>query len=83
MCTGNVWDWAETVTEHGERRVLRDGSGDLGARSARSASRSGIRPDVRDYSIGFRFARDQPDQSRGADAVIQATRNRGPTSRGR
>lgn len=73
--SGNVWEWvwdwysntyqgAETQDPRGPRvgvfRVLRGGSFDFGAVSARVANRSGFGPTDRDGNAGFRLARSSP-----------------------
>ena len=56
---GNVWEWTASEYEKGsDRRTVRGGSFDDGARRLRAAYRSDFRPDYRGRSLGFRCARD-------------------------
>ncbi|MEI7868434.1 MAG: SUMF1/EgtB/PvdO family nonheme iron enzyme [Candidatus Methylumidiphilus sp.] len=66
--SGTVWEWCQNTYENpddvavstaGSGRVLRGGSWSNFARSCRSACRSGIPPDDRGDSAGFRCARVQ------------------------
>ena len=67
--TGNVWEWTssayreypydssdgrEDATRDDARRVARGGSWRSFPVSARAASRAGLSPDDRSYSVGFR-----------------------------
>jgi formylglycine-generating enzyme required for sulfatase activity len=71
---GNVWQWVEDcysdsyastprngtalISSNCESRVLRGGSWSINPRYLRSAYRSGVRPDFRDFNLGFRIARE-------------------------
>lgn len=72
--SGNVWEWTEDcyfetydgapkdgsarAAEDCKRRVTRGGAWDLKAREARSANRNPRNSNDRNYTIGFRVARD-------------------------
>jgi iron(II)-dependent oxidoreductase len=56
---GNVWEWHDSPYEADQPyRVVRGGSFIDEARGLRSAFRSRVDPDDRDYFVGFRCARD-------------------------
>ena len=84
--SGNVWEWVEDDYEDGylgaptdgaarktgvETRVLRGGSWNSFAGSARSAIRYGYSPDFRSYFIGFRLA-STPLNARTASTTVPA-----------
>jgi formylglycine-generating enzyme required for sulfatase activity len=70
---GNVWEWTADLygaypddevkaprgAAAGDKRVVRGGSWQTGAASARCASRSALDPGVRDAGLGFRVAGDR------------------------
>jgi formylglycine-generating enzyme required for sulfatase activity len=63
---GNVWEWCGSlynpyeISNPNAPRVLRGGSWGNGRDVARSADRSGVSPDARNYSIGFRVVCSSP-----------------------
>lgn len=59
--SGNAWEWVQDRydNEHGHR-VLRGGSWNYRAQSARAADRGGNVPANRSYDLGFRLARTLP-----------------------
>jgi formylglycine-generating enzyme required for sulfatase activity len=70
---GNVWEWTadlygaypdeDVKAPHGapagDKRVVRGGSWQVGAATARCASRSALDSGVRDAGLGFRVAGDR------------------------
>lgn len=70
--SGNAWEWCHdwydeypdndkqknpTGAPGGTYRVIRGGGWSFGASSCRTTNRSGDSPDIRSFSLGFRFAR--------------------------
>ncbi len=60
--SGNVWEWCSTVGC--DNRVIRGGCWLNVARDVRSAVRSRLGPDFRDYYTGFRLARGHEREGR-------------------
>lgn len=53
---GNVWEWTADVHAGGPARVIRGGSWNNQARNTRASMRSGLRPEARAPTVGFRCA---------------------------
>jgi serine/threonine-protein kinase len=54
---GNVWEWCETWYQEGVYRIIRGGSHDESGEVAYCARRKSFMPDLRNYDIGFRCAK--------------------------
>jgi formylglycine-generating enzyme required for sulfatase activity len=54
--TGNVFEWTETLSSDGERRVIRGGSWNHGLRLSRVSNKNKRHPTHRNIAIGFRCA---------------------------
>jgi formylglycine-generating enzyme required for sulfatase activity len=57
---GNVWEWTADWYEVGANRVVRGGSWNNHSRNLRAAKRNRYEPENRNFSIGFRCAREVP-----------------------
>jgi serine/threonine-protein kinase len=55
---GNVWEWCDSWYQEGVYRILRGGSHDESGERAICAHRKSFMPDLRNYDIGFRCAKD-------------------------